>query len=285
MRLKDEAIRRSGEILIFPLEKIEIKIGFNLRDMQSESTKTYIREMADCIKSNGTAIIPPITLWQEDGHIYIDEGHCRFSAHLIAKEEGAPVVGIRAYAVCDILAKSEAERTVNMFHSNTNLPLTPLEKANGVKRLLSFHWTLAEIAKKLGVTPQGISNMLAFADLPASAAEMVEKGEVSPTLAIETVRQQGALMGTDALQTAVKTANEKGKSHATKKHLPPQVKSNRITPEPEEIRQTKHKFSWDEYGPKVKDHLEAVCHAFPTNNHPNVTRARDFLKEMDKMGL
>jgi len=284
MRLKDEATRRMGEILFFELEKIEEKPGFNLRDMQSESTRAYIREMADSIKASGTATVPPITIWQEDGHIYVDEGHCRRRAHIIARDEGAPITGIRAYAVPESLAKSEAERTLNMFTSNNSLPLTPMEKGKGIQRLLSFQWSIKDIATRQGVTPQAISNMLAVLELPAPAAELVEKGAVSPTLAVETVRKQGAILGTDALKTGVEKAKEQGKTHATKKHLPPpsiQTRTDRISP----IAKPEVKIDWNEYGPQLKEALEKVLrlHSSAGVQRIEVVNARALIKEINQL--
>jgi ParB/RepB/Spo0J family partition protein len=216
MRLKELAVGRGGDTLLFDPEMIEEKDGFNVRDMNHPETIAHIRKMADAIKETGTATFPPITISQESGHIYVYAGHCRRRAFILAKEEGAPIKGI----LCVANNQKEDERTLDLLNSNDGLPLKPLEQAKVMKRLLSFQWTISDIAKKRGVSPQAISNTLALLALPAPAAELVETGQVAATLAVETVRQQGALIGTDALQTAVKTAKEKGKSHATKKHLP-----------------------------------------------------------------
>ena len=283
MRLKEMG-SRAGDIIMLDPEMIEEKEGYNVRDMESEATQAYIRQMVDSIHAGGTAAFPEITVRQEDGKVYVTRGHCRRRAFVIARQEGAEIKGIRAIA--DTI-KGDAEHTLDLLNSNDGLPLTPLEKATAIKRLISFEWSISEVAKRRGCTPQAISNLLALLDAPAPVVKMVEKGEVSATLAVDTVRKEGSMFASDKLQTAVETANKQGKKHATAKHLPKSTTPNpsRITPEPAGEPQHKHKFSWDEYGPKVKDHLEAVCHAFPTNNHLNVTRARDFLKEMDKMGL
>ena len=173
MRLKDEAIRRMGDLLLFDLDKIEEKEGHNKRNMESEGTIAYVRAMADAIKAGGTATVPPITIWQEDGKIYADEGHCRRRAHILARNEGAPVIGIRAYVATEGIAKSEAERTLNFLTSNNQLPPTPIEKANAIAELLSFNWQVQEIAKRLGCTSQAVNNIYAA---PANRATHARPG-------------------------------------------------------------------------------------------------------------
>lgn len=277
MRLKDMGTR-AGEIIMLDPEIIEEKDGYNVRDMQSEGTQAYIRQMVDSIHASGTAAFPEITVRQEDGKVYVTRGHCRRRAFILARQEGAEIKGIRAIA--DTI-KGDAEHTLDLLNSNDGLPLTPLEKATAIKRLISFEWTPAEIAKRRGCTAQAISNLLALLDAPAPVVGMVEKGEVSATLAVETVRKQGALLATDSLKTAVVNAKEKGKNHATAKHLPKNpVQSNRITPEPE-----KETIDWNIFGPQLHDTLKSVLTHFKRDGiqHHDVVNARALIKEIENI--
>jgi ParB family chromosome partitioning protein len=216
MKLKEMAIGRGGDTLIFDPELIQEKSGYNSRDLESPETVAHIRQMADSIKASGTATFPPITIGQEDGIVYVYAGYCRRRAFVLARQEGAPIKGI----LCVANNQKEDERTLDLLNSNDGLPLTPLEAANVVKRLIAFSWTSAEIAKRRGVTVQAINNMLALLDAPAPVVQMVQNGEISATFAIETVRKEGAIFGTEKLKDAVAVAKEQGKDHATKKHLP-----------------------------------------------------------------
>jgi hypothetical protein len=216
MKLKEMAVGRGGDTLIFDPEFIEEKEGYNCRDMESPETQAHIRRMADAIKEGGTATFPPITIGQEDGKVFVYAGYCRRRAFVLARQEGAPIKGI----LCVANNQKEDERTLDLLNSNDGLPLTPLEAANVVKRLINFQWTSTEIAKRRGVTVQAINNMLALLDAPAPVVQMVQNGEISATFAIETVRKEGAIFGTEKLKDAVENAKEQGKDHATKKHLP-----------------------------------------------------------------
>jgi|GEM_PF-2076387 ParB/RepB/Spo0J family partition protein len=281
MRLKDMGTR-AGEIIMLDPETIEEKPNYNVRNMESEATQAYIRQMVDSIHASGTAAFPEITVHQENGKVYVTRGHCRRRAFIIARQEGAEIKGIRAIAST---IKGDAENTLDLLNNADGLHLTPLEIATAIKRLISFEWSIAEIAKRRGCTPQAIKNALDVADLPAPAAKMVEKGEVSATLAVETVRKQGALLATDSLKSAVETAKEKGKNHATAKHMPksPVQKAN-LTEEPKE-----NGIDWNHFGPLLRDTLTTVLRHFKREGdgvitHIDILNARQLIKDINTGG-
>ena len=269
-RLKELAIRGAGDQFLFDPESIEEKPGYNARDMSSESTQAYIRQMADAIHAGGTSAFPPITIFQEDGKVYVRAGHCRRRAHILAKSEGAPIAGIRAIA-SDI--KDQAESDLDLLSSNDQLPLTPLEKAHVIQRLIRFDWTPAEIARRRGQSVTAINNLLALLDAPAEVKQMVAAGEVSATLAVNTVRKEGALLAGPKLKDAVKVAKESGKSKATAKHMP---KASNKTTGP-----LSSNIAWDAWGPKfetaVIDIINAPGHAA---QQAAIDRAAQLLEEL-----
>jgi len=224
--LRSLAVSRGKGTLIFDPELIQEEEGANYRDMESPETQAHIRKMANAIIAGGNAAFPAITIYNKNGNIYVRAGWCRRRAHVLAKAEGAPLKGILALQS----EMAEDEATLDVLNSNDNFPLTPLEQAKAIKRLISFQWTSAEIAKRRGVTVQAINNMLALLDAPAPVVQMVQNGEISATFAIETVRREGAIFGTEKLKDAVENAKEQGKDHATKKHLP----KKKVVPQPEE---------------------------------------------------
>jgi len=281
MRLKDMGTR-AGEIIMLDPETIEEKPNYNVRNMESEATQAYIRQMVDSIHASGTAAFPEITVHQENGKVYVTRGHCRRRAFIIARQEGAEIKGIRAIAST---IKGDAENTLDLLNNADGLHLTPLEIATAIKRLISFEWSIAEIAKRRGCTPQAIKNALDVADLPAPATKMVEKGEVSATLAVETVRKQGALLATDSLKSAVETAKEKGKNHATAKHMPKSaVQKANLTEEPKE-----NGIDWNHFGPLLRDTLTTVLRHFKREGdgvitHIDILNARQLIKDINTGG-
>ena len=239
-RLKDQAIG-SKDAFLFDPEQIEEKAGYNVRNMDSHEVQEHIRKMANAIHASGTTSFPPITICQEGGKIYVVAGHCRRRAFILAKNEGAPIKGILAIAN----TQNEADQTLDLLNSEDGLHLTPLEKAKAVHRLTTFDWTIQEIARRRGVSTTSISNLLALLDAPADVVHMVEAGKVSATLAVTTVRQEGALLAGVTLSDAVKVAEGKGKVKATAKH----------------VHQSRPVTDWKDLAGKLKTALALIVHA------------------------
>lgn len=212
--LKNLAIARRGEVLLFDPDEIKELPGYNVRDMESEETQAHIRRMADSIKATGVKSFPPITVAQKNNEIIVYSGHCRRRAFSLAKAEGAPIKGIAA----TINTQNEEERTLDLINSNEGLPLTPLEKASAVNRLNNFDWTTKEIAEKMGVTVQTVYNLLTLVSSPKDVKEMIKKGEVSATTAINSLKKDKE-EAPSMLKEAVKEAKKNGKKKATMKKM------------------------------------------------------------------
>jgi len=188
MAIGDLTISIGALTLILDPNIIQESNGFNIRDMDSDSTQQHIRKMADVIKENGNEMFPPIRIFQEGEQLFVMEGWCRRRAHILAMEEGAPIKGI----LCLSPTKKKPEEIIlNILSSNDGLPLTAIEKAKAVKKLQSFLWTPADIAKKTGWSISTVNNLVLLSDVPNEIAEMIKTGQISATLAINTMRERG----------------------------------------------------------------------------------------------
>jgi ParB family transcriptional regulator, chromosome partitioning protein len=213
MSLKDITIKKKDMILVDPRIITELP-EYNSRNMESPETQAHIRKMANAMKESGVANFPPVTVSQKDGVTYLYAGYCRRRAAMLAISEGAPIVGIWAVAN----TQSDQERILDLLTSNDGLPLTMLEKAEVVKRLLKFEWTVSMIAQKMGVTPKAISDILALGEAPEEVKELVQGGKVSATLALEVTKENPEAAAT-TLKGAVQVAENQGKTKATRKHI------------------------------------------------------------------
>jgi len=215
--VKSLALGRSSEVMFFNPEEIEEYPGLNVRNYDSPEVSDHIRKIANCVKENGVMSIEPIAVFQENGKLYVSRGHCRRRGHILARQEGADFKGIRA----TVDTMTEQARVLDLLNSNSGLPLTMLEKAEVVKRLLNFGWSVADIAKKHGVSTAAINNLLTLQEAPEAIKEMVSEGTISPTLALETVAQQGAEKAEETLIEVVQVAKSKGKKKVTNKDMKP----------------------------------------------------------------
>jgi len=216
--LKEMAVGRGKETLVFELDKLEEMPGYNTRDMESPETIAHI-QMADAIKDSGNAGFPPITVAQKDGKIYVYQGHCRLRAHKLAASEGAPIKGILAM----VDSRKDEDKTLDLLTSNNGLPLTQLEKAKAVERLLNFSWTQADIARKMGVSETYVGNLVVLVNAPEPVKEMVASGKVSATTAIAEVKKQGE-RAAESLGEAVEQADKVGRKKVTARDIPKKKK-------------------------------------------------------------
>lgn len=289
-KLKDLAIKGAGDRLLFDLDMIHEKPGYNARNMESPETQAHIRKMADAIKENGTDAFPEITVFQEDDKIYVHRGHCRFRAHKLAKAEGAPVVGIRGIAAPK---QNEAEHVLDLLNSNDGLPLTPLEQAAAVERLTKFEWTPEMIAQKRGVSVTTIKNLLKLLEAPEEVKQMVRNGEVSARTATDVIGKEGAATGTEMLKKAVQTAKASGKEKATPKHLPknngdgstapPPVHQKPAAPEAKnDAKPAAATTNYEVWGPRMRLLLQRIRDVENISGLQSIqVQIGPFLKEMD----
>jgi ParB-like chromosome segregation protein Spo0J len=202
--------------------------------MESPETSAYVRSMADAILANGVAAFPPITIRRsEDGQIAVMAGWCRRRAHVLAMSEGADIKGIQCI---DAGKKSKDEIYLDVLTSNTQLPLTAMEKAKGVKALLNGLWSPADISKKTGWSISTVNNLIALYDAPDEISQMVKDGVVSATFATEIVKSNTPDEAVRKLKSAANTAKESGKKKATKSDLKDA---------------TEKAIPWRNYGPKL----------------------------------
>jgi len=208
--------------------------------MDSPDTIAHIREMADAIISSGNESFPPINIYQEGDEIRVAAGWCRRRAHILAMQEGAPIKGILCLTVAN---KKPEDLTLSILTSNDGLPLTSLEKAKAVKRLQSFMWTTAEIAKKTGWSLSHVQNLSTLHDSPDAILDMVKDGKVSATLATKLIKEKGAEEAQAMLEQAVDTSAKAGKKKATQGDLD---------------RVKEKKVNWSLYGKKCYEILNAI---------------------------
>jgi ParB/RepB/Spo0J family partition protein len=262
-RLKDLAVGTKDLFMLDP-GIIREEPGWNVR-IASPDLEVHIRQLADSIKEVG--VLEPVTVYLRDGEAVLTNGHCRLMAVRLAIAEGAEIRAIPARA--EERYAGDADRVLGMLTRNSGKPLSSLEQAEVIKRLLAFGWTEQEVAKKTGYSATHIANLVRLVSAPVQVREMVARGEVSARQAVETIRREGD-GAVQALGEALATAREAGKSKATGKHL-------------SRPRGT----DWGTWGPRLKSALEGLLEALDRDDSWNGRReseeaARFQLEEMDR---
>lgn len=213
----------SSDLWMVPMSEIRVIEGFNVRK-HNDGYKAHIRALADSIKANGFYRNKALAGYvaketAEDGSttnvIYITDGHSRLAAAHLAAEEGADLSLLPV--VVAPKGTSTEDLTVSLVTQNSGRPLEPLEVAEVCKRLVGFGWEEKQIAERLGFSKNHVTNLLALIAGPAPLRKMVEKGQVSATLAIETLKK--GTKAIEKLKETVSKASSEGKKKVTKKAL------------------------------------------------------------------
>jgi ParB family chromosome partitioning protein len=148
--------------------------------------ETSLAELADSIRSRGV-IQPIIVRPVGDSQFEILAGERRWRAARMAGLERVPVV-IRE-------VPDEAALGIGLIENIQREDLNPIEEANGLQRLIGeFKLTHEEVAKAIGRSRTGVTNLLRLLELAPAVQEMVQDsridmGHARALLALSKARQ------------------------------------------------------------------------------------------------
>lgn len=176
---------------LFEVDPRNIKLveGFNIRNIDAESDG--IQHLKASIKENG--LQRPLVLKanpdkEEDGQEYIAvDGHRRLTAIKQLIEEGEDI----RYVKAEISKRMNDEQALlAMFTLNDGEPLNPIEKAEGVRRLIEVYgYTPAEVATKIAESYATVSNLLILSNMPKSIKNKISQNIISAGLALQISRK------------------------------------------------------------------------------------------------
>lgn len=196
--------------------KLHVKLNWNGRDFDDPENVAHVDMLAQSIAEVG--VKEPLTVTWEDGKAWLVDGECRLRAtlraidHYKADVKTIPVKSEDRYA-------NEADQIFSQILRNSGKPFSQMEQAKVYKRLLDLGWQQGEIAKKAGVSAARISQILGLLTMPESIKQMVSKGEVSASLAVKTLAENGPAVAVQKLQDAVVAAAIEGNTKAKPRHV------------------------------------------------------------------
>lgn len=183
-----EGIKRQDRFFAISPDKIEIDPGYNIRAgnilTDSEDDTAFI----ESIRESGIKV--PLMVRKIKDSFVLVQGHRRHAAVTRLISEGVEITSIPCFL--EPSGTSEVDRVIDLFLSNSGKPLSPLEQANGIKRLLDYGWTNEAIAKRLGWSVSTVLNRIMLLEAPEAVKRMVAEGEVSASRAIAAIRENGA---------------------------------------------------------------------------------------------
>lgn len=205
--IKDGEIKRADAMKV-QLDNIHEEPGFNLRT-EGEDLDASILALAEHILGGG--IVPPLEVRPRPaGGVFVVDGHRRRRAFVKARAAGAPIEWIAVIA----FTGNDADRVARVMTSAEGRPLSPLEVAQGYKKLAALGLTPDEIAAKVNKTRQHVDQLLILANANTDVQKMVAKGDVSAAVAVKVAREHGEGAG-QVLQQELGKAKAAGKGKVT----------------------------------------------------------------------
>jgi len=260
--IKELSVGRTDLYMLKP-ETIQIKDDLNIR-IDTPELQEHIRQLATSIASIG--VKQPLTVYMENDIPILTDGFCRLSAIKLANNMGAEIVSVPVRL--EAKYANDADKTESLLTRNSGKPLTLLEQAGVVKKLLAYGKVEESIAGNTGYSISHIKNLILLSSATTSVREMVVNNLVSASNAIESIRKFGA-KADEALIEAVKIVESGGKKKITQKQL-----------------NTKKRLSWKDYGPKCRDMLHLILFSAETKEvrEANFKEAKVLLTEIESLG-
>jgi len=194
---------------------IKIKDNWNSRDFDDPTNKSHIEELALSIAEIG--VRQPLTVSWENGEAWLSDGECRLRAVMLAISRGAEIKTVPV--ILEDRYSNDADKLFSQIIRNSGKPFSQMEQAKVFKRLVDMGWQQGDIAKKAGVSPARISQILDLLTMPEPIKQMVVAGQVSASMAVATLKEHNGAKATQVLQDAVAVAQSEGKERALPKHV------------------------------------------------------------------
>ena len=177
-----------------------------------------IRWLADQMKLHGFYADKALACYAAvvDGKqvVYLQDGHGRHEAVLLAISEGAPITTVPV--IFKDRSLNEVDRSIAMVASNGGTDWTPMEKSIWVSRFRAWGKPDGEIAQLLQCSPAYVGQLATLAGAPKKIRDMVIGDEISATNAIEALRKHGD-KAAEVLSGALGKAKASGKTKASAK--------------------------------------------------------------------
>lgn len=216
----------SGDLYKVPVNKLVVLPGFNVRTKTPEY-EAHIEQLTQSILANGFYANQPLgVIIDESGQVIVHSGHSRLEAAKRAIALGAQIETLPV--VTSPRGTTMEDLTIGLVTNNTGKPLSPIEVAVVIKRMVGWGRDTKDIASKLGVTEGYVNDLLGLLEAPEATKQLVAAGKVAAGTAIKLGKKVGAKEAAKQLQAAA-AALPAGKT-VTPKHLKESAKTESEQP-------------------------------------------------------
>jgi ParB/RepB/Spo0J family partition protein len=188
-RLRDLKTSARDQLMLDP-RIIQIEESFNPRDYSLPENRAHLDELKASIRENGVLVPLLVRYDAANKAAVLVDGECRLRATLELLAEGVEILTVPTIQVSNV--SDGAERLCTALTANTGKPLSKWEAGTAFLRLQKYGWDLPAISKKLGYSERFIKEAVELADAPREVKELLSMRAVTPSLALDHIRQHGS---------------------------------------------------------------------------------------------
>jgi ParB/RepB/Spo0J family partition protein len=166
------------DMFLIPLENIKEEEGYNVREDFGD-----LDELASSLAKNGQKEPLTVRMSSEDKTAILVNGHRRIRAFVIANDKYSASFKA-AWCIPEEKGANEESRIFDLFTRNSGKPLTPMEQAAAVKKLVDFNWKIKDVAAKIGKPVKYVNNILELCSASKDLRNAVQSGFISTTAAV-----------------------------------------------------------------------------------------------------
>ena len=181
MALKELLSSKISNAYFIEVDKIKIEKGFNSRKDFGD-----IPSLALDIAANGLTQPLIVRIAPDKNSVVLTDGERRLRAIKYLNEKHLAKEGdmLEVKCILEDPGTNEETRLIKVFSTGANSkPLTEMEQADVIYRLLSYVKSKEEIAKRIGRTVLVVSHLLELRAAPFEVREAVKDKKISPTAA------------------------------------------------------------------------------------------------------
>lgn len=198
-----EAGAKATDVMMVPIEAIKIVGDFNVR-IHDEEYEAHVNDIKESIRANGFFRHMPLKGYvgkEGDQNFYfLTGGFSRFEASKRAIAEGVELAALPM--VITPPGTNMIDLMMGIDQDNTGARLRPYERAIVVKRAIGYGATEEDVAKRMNISGQYISDLLYALTLPNSLQTMIVIGKASLGTVVATARKLGIKEAVVALAAA-----------------------------------------------------------------------------------
>lgn len=163
------------------------RAGGNIRTDYGTTDGSF-EELVKSIEANG--IIVPIRAYRDkdnEGQWIAIDGHRRLTAAMKLVEEKGLTIRAKVITV-DSRKVSDEQLIIDMVVTNSGKPLSPIEMAEAVRRLINYGYSAKDVATKFGKNVHFIRNLELLASAPKRMRDLVSQNKVSYSLVLNLLK-------------------------------------------------------------------------------------------------